>query len=37
MTTNVGSGNVGDKPSQPTPLSVVAVDPMMGLDPVELE
>ena len=37
MTTGVGSGNVGDEPSQPTLLSVLAVAPLMELDHVELE
>ena len=37
MTTSVGSGNVYNEPGKPSPLSVVAVAPMMGLVPVELE
>ena len=37
MITNVGSGNLGDEPGQPTLLSVAAVAPMMGLDLVELK
>ena len=37
MTISVRNGNMGDDPSQPTPLSVEVVAPMIGLDLVDLE